>query len=455
MRWSNLLSMKRISSDGSVHLESFDPNRTEFERDYDRVLMSTSFRRLRDKTQVFALSENDHVHSRLTHSLVVASVGRTLGTAVGRTIIQDYPDDFRPALHHGVEIRPSDFGDIVAAACLAHDIGNPPFGHSGEDAIGKFFEEYFERNPNAPLGGPQRADFTKFEGNAQGFRILGRLEKHGGEGLKLTAATLGAFSKYPREAGDADPSKLGVAAKKTGFLQSERSTFMAMAAEVGLDLATIAEPTVVYRRHPLAFLVEAADDITYRILDIDDGLHLNLVPLDEVISCFGRIAQRKQGCSTRPQGSRRENFDHLRGVAISELRDEVCKVFRDNQTDILAGTYPKPLFEDIESKTEIADLVKIMDRYCYSHQSVLEIELAGYKVLGGLLEMMVEAATIPPEKIKKRHNHIRKLIGYGERAPDSLYHQLLCVTDYVSGMTDNYAIDLYRRIKGIEIGMKI
>ncbi|MFO0580201.1 MAG: dNTP triphosphohydrolase [Polyangia bacterium] len=443
--------MKRVSSDGSVHLENFDQNRTEFERDYDRVLMSTSFRRLRDKTQVFALSENDHVHSRLTHSLVVASVGRTLGTAVGRTIIQDYPDDFRPELHHGVDIRPSDFGDIVAAACLAHDIGNPPFGHSGEDAIGKFFEEYFERRADVQLSDAQRADFTKFEGNAQGFRILGRLENHGGEGLKLTAATLGAFSKYPREAGDADSSTLGVAAKKTGFLQSERAMFMAMAAEVGLDQVTAAKPTIVYRRHPLAFLVEAADDITYRILDIDDGLHLNLVPLDEVISCFERIARRKPGYTNRNQGSHRENFDHLRGTAISELRDEVCRVFRDNQLDILAGTYAQPIFEEIESKNEIATLYQIMERYCYAHQSVLEIELAGYKVLGGLLEMMVEAATVAPAKLKKRHKHIRKLIGYGERAPGSLYHQLLCVTDYVSGMTDRYAVNLYRKLAGVSL----
>lgn len=452
MKWTSLLSMARFKHDGEPALEIEDPNRTQYQRDLDRILLTSSFRRLRDKTQVFALPENDHVHSRLTHSLVVSSIGRSLGRAIGKYVLKRFKKEFAKEQHQKT-IDPNDFGEIVAAACLAHDIGNPPFGHSGEDAIAQFFKQRFgtDTDLSASLTPIEKYDLEYFEGNAQGFRILTKTENHATGGLQLTAATLAAFSKYPREAGEVGKSipDMGVGSKKHGFMQSERSIFESVALAVGLEKGAPDNDCVAYCRHPLSYLVEAADDITYRILDVEDGLHLGFVPHKEVFDCLEKIASRRSGYHKPSRQLDSENLSYLRGFAISRLRDEACTVFKDNHDGILSGKYKYSIFDEIESRNEIKQLKKIMEEHCYNHHSVIEIELAGYDVLGGLLARMVDAVTATGNT--KRLQQIMHLIKFNERPAGSPYKKLLLVTDYVSGMTDRFAVNLYRKLMGVSL----
>ncbi|MET0093950.1 MAG: dGTP triphosphohydrolase, partial [Sedimenticola sp.] len=274
MQWSKLLSRKRI---GSSQEPGTSTVRTDFQRDFDRIVFSSAFRRMQDKTQVFPLSRVDYIRTRLTHSLEASSIGRSLGTLVGEQIIQ----------RHGLaQNEASDFGDICAAACLAHDIGNPPFGHSGEDAIRHWAHTGKYGEPRVGvLKDSEKEDFLSFEGNAQGFRILTRLQNPDNPGgLQLTCATLAAFTKYPRESFLGGSNFNGVSAKKQGFVVEDRERFTEVANEVGLIRR---DPSrAIWHRHPLAFLVEAADDISYRVIDIEDGFRLGYFTLDEVMDLF-------------------------------------------------------------------------------------------------------------------------------------------------------------------------
>lgn len=451
MKWSSLLSAKRVRQSGELFTEIDDPNRTQYQRDLDRILLTTSFLRLRDKTQVFALPENDHVHSRLTHSLVVSSIGRSLGSAIGKYAIGRCQKEFSIDKDLGRVISDSDFGDIVAAACLAHDIGNPPFGHSGEDAIAQFFKKYLQKESNIKLSPNERYDLEHFEGNAQGFRILTRLENASSGGLQLTAATLATFTKYPREAGELGKSipDIGVASKKHGFMQSERHIFETVAQAVELERHVSDSGCIACCRHPLSFLVEAADDITYRILDVEDGLHLKIVPHKEAFECLEAIASKKAGYRKPASISKDENISYLRGLAISRLRDEVCDTFKDNYDGIMNGTFRDSLFDEIESRDDVKRLRGIMEEYCYKHHSVIQIELAGYDVLGGLLDLMIDS--VIAKKPDKKQQHVMDLIKRSERPAGSVYKKLLRVTDYVSGMTDRFAVNLYRKLRGMSL----
>lgn len=440
MRWATLLSHQRLGRTASKEGERLP--RTTFQRDYDRIVFSSAFRRLHDKTQVFPLPENDHVHSRLTHSLEVSCVGRSLGTSVGQQILERHPD-LKPLL----DAR--DFGDIVAAACLAHDIGNPPFGHAGEDAIGSWFVEnggYLDA-----LTEKERTDLEKFEGNAQGFRILTRLQIPQNPGLQLTLATLAAFTKYPREAGPR-PEGATVAQKKHGFFQAEKEMFETVAEGVALSPVTLDSGLRAFTRHPLAFLVEAADDICYSILDLEDGFHLDKVGFDETYAHLEAIATRDPTYKPPERDPGKEPIAYLRAKAINQLIQETCALFLDQEAALLDGTVKEPLADGIPSAEPLDRIASLTRAKCYRARDVVEIELAGYEVLHGLLSEMVPAVLAArPTAKQSRYLDLLPARSMGDAPP---YQRLLFVTDYLSGMTDSFAVSLFRKTRGTALGSR-
>ena len=437
--WLRLLSEQRLGepiATGGVERRS----RTAFQRDYDRIVFSTPFRRLSGKTQVFPLPDNDAIHSRLTHSLEVSCVGRSLGIMVGETLLERYPR----LVEAGLTER--SFGDIVAAACLAHDIGNPPFGHAGEDAIGRWFRAH--RAVTEGLTDAERADLEAFEGNAQGFRILTRLQIPRNPGLRLTLSTLSAFTKYPRGAGPR-PTEAGVSGKKHGFFQTESNFFTEVAERVGL-----VRHEAGWFRHPLAFLVEAADDICYSILDLEDGFRLNLVPYDLVENALASIAG-KGDRFTPPErfldrSNRIQNISYLRAKAINVLANEVKDAFLQEESGLVTGKIRSPLKALLPSGGELDAITAETVETCYKERSVLEIELAGYEVLSFLLDEFVPAAQAGWEQDKK-YDKILALLPEKPTNAAPAYERLLQVTDYLSGMTDSFAVALFRKLRGINL----
>jgi dGTPase len=453
MNWQQLLSRKRVSNDAQIRHASDEPTRSAFEKDWDRILFSTAFRRMHDKTQIFPLPDDDVVHSRLTHSLEVASVGRSLGKLVGQSIAK------RTSLDQRSDFDLHDVGDVVAAACLAHDIGNPPFGHAGEDAIAAFFRSPTGVRAIASLPERERADLQTFEGNAQGFRLLTRLQLEADNGLHLTAATLGAFSKYPSASGDDLRIEGRSSSKKHGFFQREHSIFSIMAKETGLVPMSPGGACCSWSRHPLAFLVEAADDICYSILDIEDGVRLGFVkgsdaevPLSAIASKAKAFLPSRLANFSEP----RERIGYLPAMAIGRMIEECGEVFLSQEDAILHGTFDTSLADVITSRDELKKLRALARDHCYRAPEVIEIELAGYEALGGLLEHFVPAALMDPARRKERPEREQKafelLRGRGvDLESPSLYERLLRVTDFVSGMTDRHALATYRRLKGIAI----
>ena len=435
--WLRLLSEQRL---GMPPNRKGGDRRTAFQRDYDRIVFSTAFRRLSGKTQVFPLPENDAIHSRLTHSLEVSCVGRSLGSMVGETLLERYPK----LTAAGITER--SFGDIVAAACLAHDIGNPPFGHAGEDAIGRWFREHTEITDALSTG--ERNDLEAFEGNAQGFRILTRLQIPKNPGLQLTLATLAAFMKYPRGAGPR-PAGSGVSGKKHGFFRAEAAFFTEVAER--LELVPYAGG---WRRHPLTFLVEAADDICYSILDIEDGFRLGLVNYELVEDCLASIAAQNprfvRPPKTRDRSTQKENVSYLRARAISVLAVEVRDVFIDLEQQLVDGSLDESLKKHLPSSDRLKQIIEATLDTCYRARSVLEIELAGYEVLSFLLDEFVPAV-LGHGNGDDKFDKVRRLLPDQLPAETTDYERLLAVTDYLSGMTDSYAVSLFRRLRGINL----
>lgn len=457
MEWRSLLSRKRVSFDGSLHDPSPEVARSVFERDWDRVLFSTAFRRMHDKTQVFPLPEDDVVHSRLTHSLEVASVGRSLGKQAGRTICERY------GIKSDSEFDAHDVGDVVAAACLAHDIGNPPFGHAGEDAIAAFFRSEGGTRLIAGLSERERADLQAFEGNAQGFRLITRLQLEVDGGLRLTAATLAAFCKYPRESGEELKLKERASTKKHGVFQEDRATLEAIATAMGLHPSVSKAGGRSWSRHPLAFLVEAADDICYSILDIEDGVRLRHVDVGEAESLLTAIAAKGRGFSSERLNTFKEprtRVGYLRAMAIGQMIEESAGTFLDVEAGIRGGVHDVALGDVIPSHVELDALKKLARKQCYRAADVIEIELAGYEALGGLLEHFIPAVVPGNDARKARPEREQKALellrqrGVHVDEP-SQYSRILRVTDYVSGMTDRHALATYRRLKGIAIPGRI
>ena len=454
MDWNKLLSNKLLGDTGASDINLSD-GRSQFQRDFDRVVFSSAFRRLQDKTQVFPLPENDFVHTRLTHSLEVSCVGRSLGSLVGEKILKRN----RKLAEKFSSVH---FGEIVAAACLAHDIGNPPFGHSGEDAISEYFRnnngKIFEEKINDKK---KWSDFTRFEGNAQGFRIITCLQNPNSEGgLKLTCATLAAFTKYPQESlsGKKNERDKGKAKskfyKKFGFFQSEKELFAEVAGETGLIKKGSAKD-YCWVRHPLTFLVEAADDICYRIMDLEDGFRLGLLSFDYTESLLKPLISSK--LTSYETRSRNDKIGYLRAKAISDTVAQLADSFIKNEDKILNGEFEQDLISVIDSCEALEEIKRISIRDIYSYRSVVERESAGYEVLGGLLDAFINAVNETYEGTPSwKSRNLMKLLPQqflddNGRPDDNLYLRLLKITDFVSGMTDSYAVSLFRKIKGISL----
>ncbi|MGD1848520.1 MAG: dGTP triphosphohydrolase [Salibacteraceae bacterium] len=450
---NHLFSSKRTGIDQAG---SADP-RTEFQRDFDRIIFSSSFRRLQNKTQVFPLPGSVFVHNRLTHSLEVASVGRSLGSLVGQTISERYSNDLSSDSKLFYE---HNLYNVVASACLCHDIGNPAFGHSGEDAIASFFLK--NESDYKPLMTPEQwGDLVNFEGNANAIRVL--TQKQVGKspgGLMLTYTTLAAIAKYPCES--SGKNKQFTHRKKFGFFQSEKATFqdIAQSTHMGLD----SQSPLVYRRHPFVWLVEAADDICYNIIDFEDAHRLGIVEHSQCIELLTSLIESISNSSSERMHTQLNKIDdrnakvgYLRAKAIGTLTMRAKVHYTENLEAYLNGTATRPLFDWIIDESDA--LQKIIDfsiEHIYNHRNVIEIENAGYNVMYELLEHFIppilEESDQRSKAEKKAIQLLPKAFNYDNHSP---YQRMLGVLDYVAGMTDNYAIDLYKRIKGIEIGMKI
>ncbi|MBX2897589.1 MAG: deoxyguanosinetriphosphate triphosphohydrolase [Cyclobacteriaceae bacterium] len=441
MNWKDLLSTQRI---GQKQLVSTEPSRSAFEQDYDRIIFSHPFRKLQDKTQVHPLPEHDFVHTRLTHSLEVSSVGRSLGKRVGEVILQRHKELTS-------QFSLFDFGAIVAAASLTHDLGNPPFGHAGEDSISDFFKHHpVGLSLKEKVTEQQWSDLIQFEGNAQGFRILNKNQY----GLKLTFATLGAFTKYPCPAFFPARDKQKRSQKKYGFFQSEKEIFRQVAT-------TLALPPVndfVYDRHPLAYLVEAADDICYSIIDMEDACSLGLVQYEEAKTLFENTITKGKSKLGKLDllKSRQERIGFLRALAIGDLMDECSTLFLDSEQQILEGKFNQALADLCPSKEALKHIIRISVEKIYRARQVVEIEAAGHEVLPGLMEEFLTAGLQAMEGRKSRkYENLLLLLPEGIlinlKQQNDYYMLAREVVDFVSGLTDRHAISLYKKIKGFAV----
>lgn len=439
--WQKLLSAERPGAGRAPGT----PERTPFQQDYDRIVFSSAFRRLKDKTQVFPLSRSDYVRTRLTHSLETSCVGRSLGAIVGREII---------ARHGLSELESGDFGAVVAAACLAHDLGNPPFGHAGEDAIREWFRAsgLLERHAFSPA---QRADFERFEGNAQGFRIVTRLQSPSNPGMQLTSAVLAAFTKYPRPS-HLDTELDGKSAAKFGFFQHDADTFEGIARSTGLieRLRGLA-----WRRHPLAFLVEVADDTCYLVVDLEDAARLGYVPYADAECLLADLAgDRVSGGRLERLHDTKERLEYLRAKAIGNLLEGAATVFLENEDAILDGRFDDELLQHASAAAPLQAVLKLAKEKIYTAQPALEIETAGFEVLGSLLDLFTRAveAHCGFGRTSSRERMLLKqlptqFLGHDGQPDADPYVRLLKVADFVSGMTDSYAVDLYRKLRGFDL----
>ncbi len=448
MEWEKLLTDSRLGEKSQAK-QKLQDGRSEFQKDFDRIVFSPAFRRLQDKTQVFPLPESDFVHTRLTHSLEVSCVGRSLGNLVGETVIKRNPSlENRFTKFH--------FGEIVAAACLAHDIGNPPFGHSGEDAIAEYFRNGSGQKFKSKIKDEKKwTDLVKYEGNAQGFRIITKLQNPKVKGgLNLTYSTLAAITKYPRESliSKKNKSLENKAYRKYGFFQAEKDIFKEVAHKTSLD-CNKNEKEYWWCRHPLAFLVEAADDICYRVMDLEDGFRLGLISFKETEELLRPLVS-KQGLKDYRDKDEKDRIGYLRAVAINELVNELAKVFMDEEKNILTGKFEDELIGEIKRANALKQIKDISVAKIYKSRSVVEREVAGYEVLGGLLDTFINAYNEAYQgKISSKNKSVFALLPnrIGEEIPDELYLRLLRIIDFVSGMTDSFAVSLFRKIKGISL----
>lgn len=440
MTWEKLLTPRRL---GKEENEDLSINRTPFQRDYDRIVFSSAFRRLKDKTQVFSLPKSDYIRTRLIHSHEVSCVGRSLGRMVGEKVLEKYQN------HDQLKFTSADFGDIVSSACLAHDIGNPPFGHAGEEAISTAFQAWYQNRDESCLSRSQRQELEKYEGNALGFRILTKLEMpHRRGGMRLTCPTLAAFAKYPKTS-HVDREILGQyqgrSTKKYSFFQPEASLFEEVAETVGLIRRS--SEAYWWSRHPLAFLVEAADDICYSIIDVEDGYRMGYLLFKEAKDLLKPIAE-KSNDEFEANQSEAEYIKYLRALSINNLIHEAVKVFCENEEAILAGNFD----DDLLSKSQKYSLEEISTETrtkVFESPDVIGIQIAGYEVLGKLFSEFADAMLSESKKNKLVYQMIPR--EYQSNDEDDAYDKILKVADYIAGMTDSYATSLFQRISGISI----
>lgn len=430
-------------------------SRTDFQRDFDRIIFSSAFRRLQNKTQVFPLPGSVFVHNRLTHSLEVASVGRSLGSLAGNFIFGKYHNELNEVSR---DFYQHQLNNVIASACLCHDIGNPAFGHSGEDAIASYFEKN-ENNLKSKFSEKEWADLLNFEGNANAIRVLTNQQKGKDKGgLQLTCTTLASIAKYPCES---VAKKKGIInRKKFGFFQNEKETFLEIAKSVNL-IEENREP-LIFKRHPFVWLVEAADDICYNIIDMEDAHRLGIVNSSDCENLFiDLIKSVNRNEIERVEEKlaiiidKNERISYLRAKVINSLINKTIELYKENFDKILEGTLDKGILDLF--KTESSSLTEI-ERFSiekiYNHKAVIEIENAGYNVMYELLNHFIPAIIKEKDERKSYDKMALKLIPNQFIYEDgTVYQKVLGVLDFVSGMTDNFATDLYRKIKGIDIGM--
>jgi dGTPase len=452
LEFKNLFSDKRTGKD-----KNYQGKRSEYQRDFDRLIFSSAFRRLQNKTQVFPLPGSTFVHNRLTHSLEVSTVGRSLGKIAGEYIATNYCSNDPTS----VEFYKYELQNVIAAACLAHDIGNPAFGHSGESAISNFFTKN-EDQYKKMFGKEEWADLTKFEGNANALRILThQFEGNLTGGQRVTYTTLATILKYPCESTGSDTNFKHL--KKYGFFQTEKMMFEEIVTHFGL-IQESSKP-IKYCRHPFVYLLEAADDITYTIIDFEDAHRLGILDFQEiydkfyaVITCINRKEDNLEEIDKKliEITNKNEKIAYLRSRSINSLILQASDIFNNNINAILNGKFNDTLIGVLSgSCTAFKEIEDISISKIYNHRTVVEIELAGYNVMYELLQTMIPAVLMNEAKREKLDNKAINLIPqqFGKfNDISSAYEKSMGVIDYVSGMTDLYATEMYRKIKGIEIG---
>lgn len=439
MKWQQLISSARWGKQNTQR--SATEQRTEFQRDYDRLIFSSPFRRLQNKTQVFPLPGSIFVHNRLTHSLEVSSVGRSLGADVARLLIPRYSGEDVAALES--------ISAIVSAACLAHDLGNPPFGHEGEAAIRSFFAEGEGLYLREQLPIEVWNDITHFDGNANTFRLLTH-QFHGRRagGFVMTYSTLAAIAKYPFSSSLATHPKFG-------FFEAEREAFAHIFKELGIPALETHGKHQRFVRHPLVFLVEAADDICYEVMDIEDAHKLRILSTEEtrqlLLGFFSEEEQHTLSTAYPEDTDAGEQIAYLRSCVINALERACVEVFVEHETEILAGTFKGSLISQLPAplSTAYQHCAEVARNRIYHSKEVADIELSGYHIIYTLLSLMT-AAVVQPEKTysKLLLRHVSS--QYEVHAPD-LATRIMAVLDYLSGMTDVYALDLFRKVRGMQL----
>ncbi len=443
MNWEQLISNKRLGQEHR-HTERHD-DRTEFKRDYDRLIFSAPFRRLQNKTQVFPLPGSVFVHNRLTHSLEVASVGMSLGNDVSRRLISEKRPELQGTLFEEI-------GQIVSTACLAHDLGNPPFGHSGEKAIQTFFTEGPGKTLSSQVSPAFWDDITHFEGNANAFRLLTHQFKgRRTGGFVMTYSTLASIVKYPYSSSACGRKK------KFGFFRTEQPYYQRIADEMGIICKSAPGEPLRYARHPLVYLVEAADDICYEIMDLEDAHKLKIISHDEtmqlLLSFFDEETQQHilQRIDEEGVTDDNEKVVYLRACVIGKLENECVRVFTDYEKAILCGEFQGSLIDHISPipKAAYEHCSRFSVDHIYKSRPVLDVELSGYQIIQTLMQKFIGAA-VHPERFYSKHLISRVSSQYHIDAPD-LETRLMAVIDYISGMTDVYALDVYQKINGISL----
>lgn len=442
MKWQQLISNKRLGQEHR-HAERHD-DRSEFKRDYDRLIYSAPFRRLQNKTQVFPLPGSIFVHNRLTHSLEVSSLGQSLGNDVCKQL-----KDIHPELGNTLF---EEIGTIVSAACLAHDMGNPPFGHSGEKAIQTFFTEGKGKAIKESVSSEFWDDITHFEGNANAFRLLTHrfLGRRLG-GFVMTYSMLASIVKYPFA------SSLAGGHGKFGFFQTEANDYKKIADELGLICKSDNGEPLKYARHPLVYLVEAADDICYEIMDIEDSHKLKILSFQETFELLmgffddatrANILERMEEDDVTDDN---EKVVYLRACVIGKLENECVKTFVEHEEEILNGTFHGSLIDNIFAiqKEAYKKCEEVSYQKIYHSKPVLDIELSGYKIMETLMDVFIGAARNPDRFYSQQL--IRRVSSQYDIHSDNLETRIMAVIDYISGMTDIYALDIYQKINGISL----
>ncbi len=459
MNWNTCFSSESLTASSNKQ-----DSRSNFQKDYDRIIFSSSFRRLQNKTQVFPLPGTTFVHNRLTHSLEVASVGRSLGEIVGQKLIEHPSINLTPEAH---SFYSRDLAAVISSGCLAHDIGNPAFGHSGEEAISNFFVS----NENLNIDGysirslfrdEEWKDLTSFEGNANALRVL--TQEFGGKspsGLGITVTTLASILKYP--CSSSTRNRTYKHRKKYGYFQSEKEIFLSLAKKLGLRSD---DNENVFRRHPFVYLVEAADDICYNIIDMEDAHRIGLLSKEIVSSVFLRLIEKLNLEEVAYENVRNtfyrikddnESIAYLRSKCISALVIVCVEEFITHQAEIIDGTFNSSLIDEIENKSgAMKEINEISYEKIYRHASVLEIEIAGFHVMSELLNIFISSV------LKKTKSSLDKTIialipkQFQLNIEDeSAYLRVMNVLDHISGMTDAYAMEMYRKLKGIDISKTV